>query len=532
MKKIIHIAFATILAGLAISCQKEEVVSDKTDVVQYTFNITVNDRVGFDDDASTKGNATYKTRWENGDRIFLFFKPTSGNLLTDTHATLTYNEGSWSGSVTGLSSLGKGGNLSAVYVYKLKNSVTPVFSDSKWTIATGNTFYSCRTEVPYTVSGNNEISASLSLETPADFVQFYVEGATGVLTCNQVKGWKDVAIGSDLTVSNITCTLYMMGSPNSGDSEVREYYGRIVNDGKSLKGVACEFSVANNGTVYERTTTPTTEARSFKMNIITTGDKKWTKAPDKLPGLFTVGIGADGKAGTADDVQVRFSKGNLVAAIDASGNPIDWKFAEKQYDYLGTGGANTSIGTAAGDIDLFGWSTDSTIYGINTSTSKYDYSGAFKDWGKALSASTSIAEDTWRTLTINEWEYLINEGGIDNVRKGKYKFGVTVSGKTNCLILVPDNIEMDIKASYDGTLWTVCQLFGLVCLPAAGYRNGSNVSNVDNDNTNYKFGYYWSSDALGDDDAFFVKFLGDRVTPSNADKRFEGRSVRLVTELK
>ena len=83
MKKNISIAFAAMLFGLAISCQKEELVSDKTDAVQYTLNINVNDQAGFDNDATTKGGSSEsrKTAWESGDRIFLFFKPFDGDNL-------------------------------------------------------------------------------------------------------------------------------------------------------------------------------------------------------------------------------------------------------------------------------------------------------------------------------------------------------------------------------------------------------------------------------------------------------------------
>ncbi|MBQ0128155.1 MAG: hypothetical protein KBS80_09280, partial [Bacteroidales bacterium] len=84
-----------------------------------------------------------------------------------------------------------------------------------------------------------------------------------------------------------------------------------------------------------------------------------------LSGKFSVGAGK----------QVQFSKGNLVATIDAAGTPTAWKFAANQYDCLGEGGANKTIGTAAGDVDLFGWSTAATTYGISTSTSNGDYSG-------------------------------------------------------------------------------------------------------------------------------------------------------------
>lgn len=69
MKKMISIACAVILAGLAISCQKDKSLLEKTaDPVQYSFNITVNGQSGFDSDVPTKGgaSASYKTAWARG----------------------------------------------------------------------------------------------------------------------------------------------------------------------------------------------------------------------------------------------------------------------------------------------------------------------------------------------------------------------------------------------------------------------------------------------------------------------------------
>ena len=537
MKKIISIAFAAMLAGLAISCQKEEAVSDKADAVQYTFNITVNDRSGFDNGASTKGDATYKSAWENGDKIFLFFKPTEGSLLGDRYATLTYNESSWDGTVSsGTSSLGEEGTLSAVYVYKLDGSVTPAYSDNKWTIATGNVFYNCQTGVDYTVSGD-VISATLNLVAPTNFVQFYVTSATGALTCDKVKGWKDVAIGSDMTVSNVTCTGYMEGFTNSGDSNVKEYYGRIVGDGTTLKDVACNFSVVKDGKVYERTAIPSLDARSFKMTVST---PDWPEAAGKLPGLFTVGIGADGKAGTADDVKVRFSQGNLVATIDATGAPTVWKFATNQYDYIGGNVANTSIGSTAGDVDLFGWSTEanSNNWGIHTKTeATQDYTtGSFKDWGKAYCEKNSITPDnTWRTLTTAEWQYLFNERS-NAIRL--FKFGVNVCDKANCVVLLPDgwkwegDVGTEWQTEYPETqtnnevTWQKMEAAGAVCLPAAGYRDGSIVYYVGD------YGLYWSSTADDEDVAYDVYFNSIDVSPDDSDSRGLGYSVRLITESK
>ncbi len=544
MKKIIFIAFAAILAGFAISCQKEAPLSENTTDVQYTFNITVNNQVGFDSEASTKGGSSekYKTGWENKDKIFLFFKPTDGSLLADTYATLTYNGSSWDGAVTGTTSLGEEGTLSAVYVYNL-GDVTPNFSTDKWTIATGNTFYNCHTTF-YTVSGN-VISASLNLVAPADFVRFYVTNATGALTCDKVKGWKDIAIGSDLAVSNVTCTGYMDGYTNTGDSNVKEYYGRIINDGTSLNGEVCEFSTVKNGTVYERTATPSSDARSFKMNTSATGDLAWTEAPGKLPGLFTISKGADDKAGTADDVLVRFSQGNLVATIDATGAPTAWKFAANQYDYIGNATANTTIGSTAGDVDLFGWSTASTTYGISTSTSSSSYSGDFVDWGKAYCEKNSITPDnTWRTLSKAEWTYLSSTrtaskvSGEENARFAK----ATVNSKAG-VILLPDTYthpegvtpltKINKKTvaftynSYDSANWAKMESAGAVFLPAAGERNGSDVTDANSR------GSYWSSSLQSSDNSYRVLFHGSDFFPGiSSTGRNGGFSVRLVTEVK
>ena len=98
-----------------------------------------------------------------------------------------------------------------------------------------------------------------------------------------------------------------------------------------------------------------------------------------LPGLFSVSA----------TKQVHFSQGNL--QYQASTNT--WRFAEHQYDYVGTqtadergnyggnvsGSDNRSISsTYSGWIDLFGWGTGSNP--TLSSTSYMDY-GTFVDWG-------------------------------------------------------------------------------------------------------------------------------------------------------
>ena len=502
MKRIISIAFAAIFAIIAISCQKEESVSEMTDAVQYTFNISVNEQLGFDNAASTKGGPapSYKTEWESGDKIFLFFKPTDGSLLDDTYATLKYNGSSWDGEISGPSSLGEEGILSAVYVYKLV-SVTPEFTDGQWTIATGNTFYNCHAEVSYTVSGG-QISASLSLEAPADFVQFYVYGTSGApMTCDKVKGWKDVAVGSDMTIGNVICTGYMDGLVNSGNSAYREYYGRIVS-GTSLEGVTCSFSMAVNGKVREHTAIPTTATRSFKMSA---SAADWTEVSVELPGLFTV---APGKP-------VRFSKGNLYWDGDS------FEFEASQYDYPTT--------WSTSHVGHFNWSKDASVaYAGSYSESGTNGSDVFFTNATVTTAKSDFTVNgvtgKYRTLSTAEWTYLFQTRANAT---DLYKIGVTVCGQTNCVILAPDGFNKTLASSYDVSAWSEAEADGLVCLPAASYRDGTTIKGYFGSK-----GYYWSSSASSWGSAYYMGFPGGSSLELNAgDYRYFGESVRLVADI-
>ena len=252
-----------------------------------------------------------------------------------------------------------------------------------------------------------------------------------------------------------------------------------------------------------------------------------------LPGEFSISAAK----------KVHFSQGNLAATVNASGIPVAWKFAAKQYDYLGEGGANNTIGSYAGDVDLFCWSTDATSnnWGIYTNTEITEgvTNGNFKDWGKNI-GNGSI----WRTLSTEEWQYLFSydgseHGGTDydnDTRRGKYKYGVTVCGKEYCVVLLPDNwdtslISLDTFANtteYNeetAVKWSAMEAAGAVCLPAAGYRKGLNMFAVGD------LGNYWTSSAYNDDYAFSESFLVDIIYADDYDLRSLGFSVRLVTNV-
>ncbi len=211
--------------------------------------------------------------------------------------------------------------------------------------------------------------------------------------------------------------------------------------------------------------------------------------------------------------KVYFSQGNLVATIDASGAPTAWKFAANQYESIGANVANTKIGKEAGDIDLFGWSTDaaSNNWGIHTKTSetKNFTTGNFKDWGKAVGDG-----NTWRTLSKAEWTYLFNNHS---------KKWATVNGVKG-YVIAPDGFAGTLSDTYADDAALAAN--NLVFLPAAGDRAAFSVTVFGSD------GFYWSSSTDSEDEPYDLHFTSSSVKPNRTDKRNIGMSVRLVTEVK
>ena len=230
---------------------------------------------------------------------------------------------------------------------------------------------------------------------------------------------------------------------------------------------------------------------------------------------------------------VTFSLGNL-QYHPANG---EWRFATNQWDYIGEENSNISS-THNGWVDLFGRSTnDNNNFGVSTSTYNNDYVGSFVDWG-----TNQIGGDvpnTWRTLTYNEWYYLryTRANANDLV-------GIAQVNGVNGLILLPDNWVapdgiafksgfhikngVDYYAAYQTFTveqWSKLEAAGAVFLPAAGYRGGSRVYNVQNN------GFYWSATARNENyGANCLDFASDEACMLGTN-HYHGHSVRLVKDL-
>lgn len=263
-----------------------------------------------------------------------------------------------------------------------------------------------------------------------------------------------------------------------------------------------------------------------------------------LPGAFSVSA----------TQQVHFSQGNL--QYRASTNT--WRFAEHQYDYVGSANSNISS-TYSGWIDLFGWGTSGWNSGAvcyqpwSTSTTYSDYypggsytnglTGAYAEadwaWHNAISNGGNAAHQ-WRTLTESEWEYLLRSR-----TNASSKCGTGNINGVGGLIILPDSWTQPSGCpqfnsgyasnygdwthnSYTLAQWAQMESAGAVFLPAAGGRYGTNVYDVGSN------GNYLSStpfnETYGEGNAFCTDFCSNYLNTWFDYVRSYGFSVRPVQD--
>lgn len=248
---------------------------------------------------------------------------------------------------------------------------------------------------------------------------------------------------------------------------------------------------------------------------------------EPLEGVFSV----------SPDKQVHFSKGNLQYTQSTN----TWAFAENQYGMIG--GANINDSDLADKIDLFGWSGSTGIakWGVSVSEDSEDYSGDFVDWGMNMDDGI-----TWRTLSTEEWQYLIFYRTDAGSKYGVASIYVTTddSERVNGLVILPDNWICPEGATFRGGMsndygeqafgdyqsfsleqWKKLESAGAVFLPATGRREGNNVYSA------FEYGNYWSSSCSNGHLAYDFSIDSDGLYLGGDDPRSYGYAVRLVQDL-
>ena len=472
MKKIM--IFAAFAAALSLaSCQKEA-LNEAAGTESPVFTATISTGT------KTTVNATDgKVAWESTDKI----------TITDASA--------------------------ASAIYKIKsidgNTGKATFEVESGTLGQGPYTATYGTE-PATAQTYAATPGNLYMtapETSANSFTFTVQ--CGLMEINLTKAdesVKSIAVtGTPTGKSETTYTLTCTQAQNIATKKsfyialpAGSYNKIVITDSEDK---VCTLTAASGITVAANHIKPVTFEGS-KLDFLPKG---------ALPGVFSVGPNATDK--------VHFSKGNLWA--DASGTTPVFYFESNQY--------NVQSSWSTSHVSHFFWSKDASV----ACAASYEEPGAtssdvFFTNETIITAKAGFTVNVegkersgWRTLCKEEWQYLFN---TRSNASSLYMYGVTVCGKTNCLIIAPDGFTGSIAYSYDTSTWPEAEAAGLVCLPAAGGREGSDVNTVGDS------GLCWSSTAGDENHAYGVYFTSSSVSPDYRDRRNSGSSVRLITESK
>lgn len=223
-----------------------------------------------------------------------------------------------------------------------------------------------------------------------------------------------------------------------------------------------------------------------------------------------------GEFSVASGKKVRFTRGNLYYEGSS-------KVEQHQYDF------NSASYSSTVHVSHFMWCNNIKDAMRQLYSTAMDGQSPFFTEVDGFTVN-GFSANQCRTLTTEEWQYLF---GDNDVRRGKYKLEVTVCGKDNCIVLLPDDWSgdaNDLESNYDYVGWKHMEEAGAVCLPAAGYRTG-NVGDTVIHNVGSN-GYYWSSTPYGSLIAYDLNFNSGNVNPAYDYVRSRACAVRLVTESK
>ena len=501
-------------------CKKKEVVTCNDNYVKITLDVGGNAKIDVNP-------ATGAVTFSDGDKIIV---ANDGRYV----GTLTYSDGVFNGTITNPTS------EDYLHFYNLGNvEVTGLTAG----VSTG-----CSVSISDQINSLPVISYGQSSEKYSTEVSSYVARLQN--KCALVK-----FNVSTLSAFAATCITGMNNkvTVNFGDAS---FVYSMENDGKIALASGSgerwaillpqnEADAGEDGSAFSgrykgtRGLVPEIHADDLLDDGVEVVMNTLTQPEGALHGVFTVD--ADGK-------QVVFSKSNL--AFERGSR--EWLFRDYQYStverdasYIGT---NCS---ACSTITLFSWGQtgynhgavsyipDETttmqdgffVYGDPT-CNLYDHSGQ-ADWGYVVIRNGGKINKQWRTLRIEEWNYLFAERPGAAQKYGRAIVNNTFKG----VVILPDEwvapegIEFAYGSetacednSYSIDDWRRMQAAGAVFLPYAGYR--FNFSAFDAG----KAAYYWSSTAMNSRNAYMVYVTDTRCVFQQKYQRNSGISVRLVCE--
>lgn len=544
MKKVYRLALVASLLGMfTVSCQKEE------------GEIHTSDRFKLEMAPFTDAN---------GSKIYLQFG--------DEHSTLIYEEGDhiqvngtvftihkqtdgWYANGTAISA----DKFYAAYVDGTLDNWNPSAHTYGFNI---NAYMENNQHNKVILAGTSDDGKVLTLQPACAIIRLNT-GAAG-------RTWTDVKVGfssntvlkrgtlnpSDKTLApgaymdacaqNVQGDMLSMRWSKQGSSdyvgdEDGYWYVAVPIEGSSVSTTL--FLTWNNGTdiIYYKTNSDVTLNKGYVYTLGTQRQSPFTEMGYTKSFFFK----------DASHHAIAFSAGNLQGMrykVDLMTTRNVWQFASSQTTALKDDNAAIGLGVW---VDLLGYGTSgNSAHPNQSSTSAGSYpsgniSGTDNEWGYFNYASpginygsVNITDIPWRTLTKDEWEYLIGRSGKAGLAT------LTLTNRTFMgLVLLPDQTAtgstwsipdgVSFNAgfssytlnSFNAAQWTKLENSGAVFLPVTNYRNGTTIDGEDE-------GYYWTSTggASGPGTPSYVLKISAGDVSVTTKSRTHGCAVRLVAD--
>ncbi|MBQ7996601.1 MAG: hypothetical protein IJ249_02915 [Paludibacteraceae bacterium] len=548
MKKNVLILSALCFAAMTLvfsGCKKENNDPQEPAKVQ-TYQMSIQASKGTDSQANgprrviglgTDGE-TLTATWQTGDVVSVFnttsYEQLDGQLTAQSNGVNTLLTGTLSGTVN------VGDNL--LLSYKTRNNANYANQNGTLEYISDKCDYATARVTVATVNGG-----VITTDADATFAN-----QQAIVKFTLVNKADDAELNATKLVVKVGSETYTV-TPASATSEM--YVAIPLYPYPEPQQVTLTATVGGN--TYTLVKTNVSLANGKFYQITAQMSQRGAAAPNEpLSGEFSVGASK----------KIHFSPGNL--QYTRTSTSADWStgtfsFMANQYDYVEIKGeCNYDNETVIG---LFSWATSglntpksntnhnpwentdvyegvgvtSSAFGsgidgtkeVNWSDNNNEY--ANYDWGTAMSGG-------WRTLTKDEWAYIIT--GRDNA--ANLRTFATVKG-TQGLILMPDGwtangVSLTVTTSDYSTNtisstadWATLVAQGCVFLPAAEERAYGELSNTN------QGGCYWTSTSktiLGSTDNFFayhITFSTSEGVHTGTDcytDRCVGNSVRLVKD--
>lgn len=358
----------------------------------------------------------------------------------------------------------------------------------------------------------NGYMLDMNVNTDVDFISFIKAGGYFQLLTQMVDGFYDTSLNNSSTY-DLNGNRLFRKPIYGGDQYISDC--AVINEGQYVYNFLAKGEYGKEGLWIS-----CMDGTDYTNSGPVTGE---------LPGKFTVS--ADGK-------QVVFAEGNLEYMRSHQFAHI----SDKQWESLTGNNQWISDPTNINWLDLFGWGTGNVADLVKYSTNTADYA-TFTDWGNLTFRNLNPTDNPWRTLTADEWDYILN-GRADAANKRTIG-GLIADPRAKPVggaILLPDDfvlpagIQMDMSATdfntnaYSYNDWYQLEQNGAIYLPLSAYREGTDIYDYDAHRSDLGYGgYYWTSTADGDANAKYIK-VDTNGWSIASDTRDKGFAIRLVKD--